>query len=166
MEVIGAKYRAGEYIAFHRSPIWRNSADLIFNILIESKDGKNEWEQLWGKRTAPDRVTICCIPFFTYDVSLGDEIEIGADLIPKGVSRRSGQTTFRVWFGGLDALRRDEIAADIQALSHLLEWSSANLLAVSIPGSNAQLLADYLQHRENEGLITYETGRSAGAPNE
>ena len=163
MEVIGARYRAGDYIAFHRSPIWKNRADFIFNTLIDSKNGRNEWEQLWGQRTAFDRVTLCCIPFFAYDISLGDEIEIGADLAPKEITQRSGQATFRVWFGGLDVPRIDEIATGIGAISPLLEWSSANLLAVSIAESKAQPLIDYLQLRESEGLLTYETGRSASA---
>ena len=38
------------------------------------KDGKNEWEQLWGKEVGPQRCIVCCIPFFVYDVALGDEV--------------------------------------------------------------------------------------------
>ena len=42
----------------------------------------------------------------------------------------------------------------------LMEWSSENLLAPSVPEAEAQRLADYLYAREQQSLLQYETGRS------
>jgi hypothetical protein len=103
---------------------------------------------------------LCCIPFFVQDVALGDEVETDGEFVLLRVVRPSGQVTFRVWFGGQDATRRDGLVREIAAMKPLMEWSSENLLALSVPAAEAQQLADYLQLHENEGLLQYETGRS------
>lgn len=154
------KYQAGEQVAVHSDPIWRDRANFVFAALQGTKDGKNEWEQLWGQEVAPQRCVVCCIPFFVRDVALGDEVEIDANFVFRQVVQQSGQVTFRVWFGGQDATTRQRLVSEIEAINPLMEWSSENLLALSVPETEAQHLADYLQLRENEGLLHYETGRS------
>jgi hypothetical protein len=43
----------------------------------------------------------------------------------------------------------------------LLEWSSVNLLAVDANGAPlAQVIANFLDERESEGQLKYETVRS------
>lgn len=153
------KYQAGEHVAVHSFPIWRDRANFVFAAHQGTKDGKNEWEQLWGQEVAPQRCVVCCIPFFVYDVALGDEVEIDYNFILQRVVRSSGQVTFRVWFGGQDAAKRQDLVREIEAMKPLMEWSSENLLALSVTEAEAQQLADYLQLRENEGLLQYETGR-------
>lgn len=152
--------QAGEYIAVHRKPVWLGSSNFVFHAHTGVKDGKNEWEQLWGKAIAPDRVALCCIPFFLYDVALGDEVLLTLSNVLAEVVRRSGQITFRVWFGGQDAIRRQGVVREIEAMKPLMEWSSGNLLALSAPEIEAQRLAYYLHLREKEGLLRYETGCS------
>ena len=154
------KYQAGEYEAVHQSPVWRDRANFVFAAHLGMKDGKNEWEQLWGQKTAPQRFVVCCIPFFVQDIALGDEIETDADFVLQRVIRYSGQVTFRVWFGAQDATTRLELVQEIEAMKPLMEWSSENLLALSAPKAEAQRLADYLHSREQQGLLQYETGHS------
>lgn len=154
------KYQAGEHVAVHSDPIWRDRSNFVFAAHQGTKDGKNEWEQLWGQEVAPQRCIVCCIPFFVRDVALGDEVEIDANFVLQRVVRPSGQVTFRVWFGGQEATTRQDLVQDIEAMKPLMEWSSENLLALSVPEAEAQRMADYLQLRENEGLLQYETGRS------
>lgn len=154
------KYQAGEHVAVHSSPIWRDRANVIFAAHQGTRGGKNEWEQLWGQRVAPERCIVCCIPFFVYDVALGDEVEIDVDLVFLRVVRSSGQVTFRVWFGSQKQRTRQRLVHEIEAMKPLTEWSSENLLALSVTEAQAQALADYLQAREREGLLQYETGRS------
>lgn len=154
------KYQAGEHVAVHSAPIWRDRANLVFAAHQGTKGGKNEWEQLWGQEVAPQRYVVCCIPFFVHNVALGDEVEIDANFVLQRVVRSSGQVTFRVWFGGQDTATRQEIAREIEAMKPLMEWSSENLLALSVPETEAQQLANYLQLRESEGVLRYETGRS------
>jgi len=154
------KYQAGEYEATHSSPVWRDRSNFVFAAHIGTKDGKNEWEQLWGQKVSAQRFVLCCIPFFVQDVALGDEVETDGDFVLQRVVRQSGQVTFRVWFGGQDAMTRQNLVREIEAIKPLMEWSSENLLALSVPEAEAQHLADYLQLRESEGLVQYETGRS------
>lgn len=93
------------------------------------------------------------------DVALGDEIETDADFVLERVARQSGQVTFRVWFGDQSTTTRQELVNEIEALKPFMEWSSANLLALSVFESESQELADYLHAREQQGLLWYETGR-------
>jgi hypothetical protein len=154
------KYQEGEHVAVHPFPIWRDRANFVFAAHQGMKDGKNEWEQLWGQEVAPRRYVVCCIPFFVYGVALGDEIEIDTDFVFQRVLRFSGQVTFRVWFGKQDATKRQDLVREIEAMKPLMEWSSENLLALSVPEVEAQRMAGYLQLRENEGILQYETGRT------
>ena len=136
------------------------SGNFVFAAHIGTKDGKSEWEQLWGQKVAAQRFVLCCIPFFVQDVALGDEVETDGDFVLQRVVRQSGQVTFRVWFGDQDATTRQNLVHEIEAIKPLMEWSSENLLALSVPEAEAQPLADHLQLRESEGLLQYETGRS------
>ncbi len=154
------KYQAGEHVAVHAEPIWRERANYVFAAHQGTKEGKNEWEQLWGREVAPQRCVVCCIPFFVRDIALGDEVEIDSNFVFQRVVRPSGQVTFRVWFGGQDATSRRDLIREIEAMKPLMEWSSENLLALSVPEAEAQRFADHLQLREDGGLLQYETGRS------
>ena len=73
---------------------------------------------------------------------------------------RSGRFVFRVWFG--EAFHpRQEVADELTERGALLEWSSANLLAVDAADeANAQRIADYLAEQEGAGRLMFETGRS------
>ena len=154
------KYQSGDSEAAHSSPVWRDRSNFVFAAHLGTKDGKNQWEQLWGQKVGPQRFVLCCIPFFVQDVALGDEVETDGDFVLQRVVRPSGQVCFRVWFGGRDATTRQNLVGEIEAMKPLMEWSSENLLALSVPEAESQQLADYLQLRENEGLLQYETGRS------
>jgi hypothetical protein len=65
-----------------------------------------------------------------------------------------------VWFG--EAFHpRQEIADELAELGALLEWSSANLLAVDAADeAHAQAIADYLAEQESAGHLMFETGRT------
>lgn len=154
------KYQAGEHVAVHSFPIWRDRANFVFAAYQGTKDGKNQWEQLWGHEVGPQRCVVCCIPFFLHNVALGDEVEIDANFVFQRVVQPSGQVTFRVWFEGQGISKRQDLVHEIEAMKPLMEWSSHNLLALSLTEAEAQQMADYLQLRENEGLLQYETGRS------
>lgn len=155
------KYQTGEYEAVHQAPVWRDRANFVFAAHLGTKDGKNEWEQLWGQKTATHRFILCCIPFFAQDIALGDEVETDVDFVLHRVVHHAGQTTFRVWFGEHDKATREALVREIEAMKPLMEWSTENLLALSLSDdAEAQSIADYLQAREEQGLLQYETGRT------
>jgi uncharacterized protein DUF4265 len=141
----------------HREPVWRERADFIIGAPLP-EEGRAE--QLWARQVEDHLFEICCIPFFVFDVALGDIVETNARQDIVDVVQRSGRFVFRVWFGE-SFHPRQEIAEQLSDLGALLEWSSDNLLAVDANGASlAQMIADFLGEREGEGQLKYETGRS------
>jgi hypothetical protein len=119
---------------------------------------------LWARQVADARFEVCCIPFFVFDLALGDMVATsprgGRKYVVEKVVEPSGRYVFRVWFGG-SFQPRDEIASGLKAVGSLIEWSSRNLLAVdAVDAEHAQLVADFLMEREKAGHLVYETGRS------
>ncbi len=96
---VNSRYKAGDYEARHTEPVWRSRANFVIAADIASAPDKREWEQLWARKSADTRFEICCIPFFVYDLALGDEVETDGDHVLRRVVKPSGHFTFRVWFG-------------------------------------------------------------------
>lgn len=155
-------YQAGDYVAVHQDPVWRDKANFVIRVYLEDKGGRSEWEQLWALRLSERRFSICCIPFFAFDLALGDEVETDASYNVQRIVLPSGQYTFRVWFGdsaypGI----RDEVVQHLEGLAVAIEWSSENLLALSARDEDqAKNVADYLHSRQHAGHLMYETGRT------
>jgi Domain of unknown function (DUF4265) len=147
--------------AVHRAPVWRERSDFIIASAIDSANTDISTEQLWVRKIDDRHFELCCIPFFAYDLALGDVVETGEDFLVQRVSTRSGRYVFRVYFGR-SAHPREEITERLESLGALLEWSSANLLAVDARDqSHAQVIARFLQEREDLGQLMYETGKRA-----
>lgn len=154
---------AKEFV-IHQDPVWRERSNFIISAELSEKDRPRRFEQLFAKQVGEDRFEICCIPFFVYDIALGDVVVTS----PRGdrkyvvdkVVESSGRFVFRVWFGE-SFHPRDEIAEELKGFGSLIEWSSRNLLAVdAVDREHAQLVADFLAEREKAGDLVYETGRS------
>ncbi|HEY4668880.1 MAG TPA: DUF4265 domain-containing protein [Tepidiformaceae bacterium] len=151
--------------AVHTDPVWRERSNFIIHAELGEQDLLGRFEQLWTRQVGEDRFEVCCIPFFLYDVALGDIVATvpkgGHQYVLEGVVEPSGRFVFRVWFGG-SFHPREEIAEQLTQLGALLEWSSVNLLAVDAADAlQAQRVADFLQERRNRGQLLYDTGRSA-----
>jgi hypothetical protein len=145
--------------AVHSDPVWRDRSDFIIGASLP-EEGRAE--QLWVKRLdEPLLFEMCCIPFFLYDLALGDVVQTDATFEFVRVVERSGRFVFRVWFG--DSFEPPhEIADQLREIGALLEWSSTDLLAVDAAGAaEAQVVADFLHDQEDRGRLMYETGRSA-----
>lgn len=148
----------------HEQPVWRDRADFIVNAELPEMDLPRRFEQLWTRQLGDDEFEICCIPFFLYDVALGDVVSTsprdGRGYVLERVVRPSGRYVFRIWFGE-SFHPRESVARELQDLGALVEWSSVNLLAVDAENEKrAQAVADYLDAREKKGELMFETGRS------
>jgi hypothetical protein len=148
----------------HQSPIWRERSNFVINAPLRGDGRSRKFEQLFVRRIADDRFEVCCIPFFLYDVALGDTVVTSPEgdrkYVVKAVVDRSGRYVFRVWFGE-SFHPRQEVAEELESLGCLLEWSSRNLLAVDVAGEkSAQVVANFLAEGEQVGRLVYETGRS------
>ena len=148
--------------AVHPQPVWRDSSNFV--IAAEVPDGGDvKTEQLWARQVDDHHFEICCIPFFVYDIALGDLVATSATADRKyvvtHVVKPSGRYVFRVWFGE-SFHPRDAIAEELTKLGSLIEWSSPNLMGVdAVDHKHAQLVADLLAEDERAGQLTYETGR-------
>jgi hypothetical protein len=152
-----------EQFSTHSEPVWRGRADFIVNADLPEPD---RYEQLWCAKRSENTFELCCIPFFLYDVALGDIIETS----PRGdrqhvVSRvvsPSGRYVFRAFFERRQYRYRDDVVEALTALGALTEWSSSSLLAVDAEDETlAQRVATMLQGRESHGQLVYETGKTA-----
>ncbi len=147
--------------ATHDRPVWRERSNFILATAIESGNTDVVTEQLWGRKIDDRHFELCCIPFFAYDLALGDVVETDENYLVRQVSKPSGRYVFRVWFGQ-SFHPRDEVASALELHGALLEWSSPNLLAVDArDAAHAQQIADYLQEQEDAGRLMYETGKTA-----
>ena len=151
----------------HLSPVWRERADFIINANIEEEGLRRRFEQLWVRRLGERRFEVCCIPFFIYDLALGDEVETTPqgerEYILARVARRSGRYTFRAWFGDSShATARDDVIDALREMGSEFEWHSEDLLAIdAADDERAQEVAYFLQEQEQLGHLTYETGRTS-----
>ena len=143
----------------HADPVWRERSDFIINAVLPGEGDRIE--QLWVRQVGDYRFQLCCVPFFLFDVALGDVVETDIDYRFSRVVEASGRFVFRVWFGE-SFHPRQEIADELVSLGALVEWSSTNMFAVDAADeAHAQRVADVLFGHEQAGRLIYETGRSA-----
>lgn len=149
--------------AQHAEPVWRDRSNFIIAADVSSYSDRVDLEQLWARQLGDDRFELCCIPFFLYDVALGDVVETASigdrHYLLSRVVEPSGRFVFRIWFGE-SFHPRDQVARELGALGALLEWSSVNLLAVDArDAGHARTIADYLARAQAEERLVFETGR-------
>lgn len=146
--------------AVHEDPVWRDRSDFIIAARIDPGSTGISTEQLWARRIDDEHHEICCIPFFVHDLALGDTVEVDADHLVTRVVEPSGRYVFRVHFSRPEQ-PRDEVMERLSEMGALAEWSSRSLVAVDArDGDSAQQVADFLQEREDQGDLVYETGKS------
>jgi hypothetical protein len=155
---------AQQEFVVHQQPVWRQRANFIVHAELPEKDRPKRFEQLWARQLSDDRFEVCCIPFFVFNLALGDVVttspKASRTYVVANVVEPSGRYVFRVWFGQ-SFEPRDEVVDELDTLGSLIEWSSQNLLAVdAVDGQHAQLVANLLMRHEKAGHLVYETGSS------
>lgn len=115
-------------------------------------------EQLWVKPLGERRFVLRSLPFFTYGLALGDEVETDDDYLLTRLVRRSGHRLLRV------AVER-EAAQDFEAEFHRLldeerllhEWRGPGYVSVDLPPErNLSRLTEWLDPRLEAGALHYE----------
>lgn len=148
--------------AVHREPIWRDRSNFIIATEVDPADTNVVTEQLWARKVDDRHFELCCIPFFAYDLALGDVVEVDAEYMVRRVSTSSGRFVFRVYFERGHHGNRDATVEGLKALGAQVEWSSPSLLAVDARDqAHAQQVADYLHGQEKAQRLVYETGKTA-----
>ena len=157
--------------ANHSQPAWADRADSTIHARLEDDYGGIRFEELAVREVEEDVFEICCIPFFVYDVAMGDHVEATPDAeevverLLRTVTTPSPNYTFRVAFFDSDQKTRVEVVDEVVRLGCLWEQYSYNLIAVHAEEPVSQAVADFLWERHEAGALQYETGlRSARRP--
>jgi hypothetical protein len=156
-------WRAGRYVVLPDAEledctVWVGTS--------EATDGLVTWEGLLARRLAPDRARVCAVPFWVYDLNLGDEVTLMASdesaPVVTGVAVDAGNFTFRVAFtdGDDNDPRWRELMVDLEHFECWFDVRGTGFIALSAPASHADAVAGYLQAREDLGQLSFETGRT------
>lgn len=146
--------------ATHQCPVHREKADFLIRAKLKDGGEEQKWEQLWVRQIDTHKFVVCCIPFFTWDMDLGDEVETTNDYVFTRVLKPSGYRTHRIWFGNSLDTDTHDVAQTLQNLGAEVEWSSRNLLAVS--AANEEINSNVLKcllHQYNQQRLIYESVR-------
>jgi hypothetical protein len=145
----------------HLNPIWAEKANFVIMANLDDSNNEIEKEQLWAQQISANKFEICCIPFFVYSLSLGDEVETDENFVISKITKASGQYTFRIWAENTPKEVRLTITNYLTENNYLYEWYSENLFSISAKEKiSAQSLLDYLAEQERNGYLVYETGKS------
>jgi hypothetical protein len=145
----------------HENPVWREKANYIIN-LPTHWDGR--YEQMWCRQVQETEFEVCCIPYFLYDIALGDILKaVPIDRQRHGeavVKECSGRGVFRVYFEVEQYRNQKAISADLNELGALVEsWRSSDLLAVDARDDGQyQLIGNFLTRCSSRGFLSYESG--------
>ena len=103
---------------------------------LDDIEGDDNFEQIWTERVAEDLFEVCCIPFFAYDLALGDVVRADplGERVIQSVEQRSGNGVVRV------AVKQAEEAEEVHAqlhdlvgrLEYLCEWFAPGYVAVNV----------------------------------
>jgi hypothetical protein len=127
-------------IARHSNPIERPVPSFMLRAALDDVGGGAEnFEQLWTKRVGDDLFELSCIPFFAYELALGDVVRAdeATGYVIQGVVERSGNGVVRVAVPlpeDVDAIHR-RLHDLLGRLEYLCEWFAPGYVAVSVdPG--------------------------------
>jgi len=147
----------------HGNPVWREQSDFIIHAAIPDSESPR-WEQLWVQRLDENEFRICCIPFFIYDLALGDVVSVRETtqfrFLFDRVLKPSGHTVFRVWLGDSSDDPKGLIHS-IANVGGLVERYSDNLFGVDVYGAEqTREMANFLESLERAKALVFETGAS------
>jgi hypothetical protein len=140
----------------HATPVWRDRADALVQAQLEEVDNS---EQLWCRSLGDDKFEVCCIPFYLYNVALGDII-LAPDFHFQKVVAPSGRFVFRVFMEEHQRGLRESFVAELDRVEALTEWYSAGLMSIDAPDlEQAETISTWLLEHQRRGLLVYETGK-------
>lgn len=143
----------------HLNPAWRHKSDFILMARLDD-DGTPAVEQLWARKLGENEYEICCIPFFVYEIALGDVVMLTPDNEVSEVVRKSGNAVFRVSLSASsqpETAWKDVVKRAIDANGEA-EAYSETLLALSVPSDSAPEVQECLEDAAAAGLLVWESG--------
>ena len=122
-------------IATHKSPAWGPRSNFIIRADLGNHGLPGAFEQLWARKIDSTHFEICCIPFFTYGLSLGDKVESNDQYTIQKITEKSGHKTLRVAVASQE--KQDKLHEVlhhwVEQMGFTYEWYSTGYLAVDLP---------------------------------
>lgn len=151
----------------HLSPAWQSKANAVVLADVDFYDDTWWREQLWARQIEPQRFELCCIPFRTYGMALGDIVATDPDGLVTDVLESSGRLVIRVIIDHGPQLvgTREELLAHTRQAGLLVEWQSERHVAIDSPSTEplAPLWA-LLDGLATEKTIYWEYGHGEPSP--
>jgi hypothetical protein len=83
-------------IATHAEPAARDRSNYILRLSLSADGVTGHYEQMWTRTEDKQRHELCCIPFFTYGLSLGDVVTVITDDGDYRIESKGGHRTIRI----------------------------------------------------------------------
>jgi hypothetical protein len=83
-------------IVTHASPAARDRSNYIVRLNLTGDGMPDHYEQMWTRTDDERHHELCCIPFFTYGLSLGDVLTMTGEDGAYRVESKGGNRTIRV----------------------------------------------------------------------
>lgn len=144
------------------------ATETVWFALPEEPDGVRYWEGLKGRSESDGTFTVLGVPAYVYDLSLGDRVTVvrsaEGPLVATGIAHDAGNYTFRYYLldpGDVSAWY--PLAQEFASLGCLIDVLTPSLTAVSCVPEASRSVAGRLALLEEQGILNYETGRTAAA---
>ena len=155
-------------IITHDNPVWRGRTNFIVRLDLSPHGAPGRWEQLWTRTDDEQSFVVCCIPYFTYGISLGDTLSVERATGAHRVKAKSGHRTIRVALTDDDVAhqKHDRLHAQLSGeLGCLVEFRGAHYAAVNIADDQQQQdVMAVLTPMFDRGRLLWEWADPPGPP--
>jgi hypothetical protein len=148
--------------ATHADPVWHDRTNFIIQVDLEPHGmPSGSYEQLWTRTRDQGRYEVCCIPFFTYGIALGDVVVWNDADRRARIVEPSGRQVIRVAFNDpAEAVAaHEEFHADLLSTHALVEFRGAGYAAVDIDSDERlRAVLDVVDPLQTSGRAIWEWG--------
>ncbi|MBS0201653.1 MAG: DUF4265 domain-containing protein [Planctomycetes bacterium] len=81
-------------LAWHYNPV--QASDFFIRVDLSTHGMPGRFEQLWAKQENDRVFRICCVPFFTYGIALGDTVETDDAFTFQRIVSKGGYKVLRI----------------------------------------------------------------------
>jgi hypothetical protein len=148
----------------HEFPIWKDKADSVV-IVKTSESDEQAWEEKLPARKLKDTQNlyeICALPFYTYDVCLGDTVRVDKDKNILEVVESPMRYGFRVYIKPESPDNTyEKVNEELSKHKCNIEINTPTFFGVDVENEEiASHISGILQNYEDKGVLEYETVRS------
>lgn len=151
----------------HPHPVWHDRVNSALMLPMISPETEQCFEQLWTAYSKVENAyQVCCVPFYVYDITLGDWLDLDTT---KGNHvrriRTIGHTTLRIWF--YEVTQMQTMVHKLLDLGCFCEQGTDNqLIGVSVPDEvSLATVSQVLQSEVERGTLSYEQSSGIEAGN-